>query len=82
MDSFVVRFRGSEANDSLPVAIKTESIIHIRKVDDDYCQVTLNSGEKIYIREQLNVAQARWELALSAIEAIRTTPLKKAKEGE
>jgi hypothetical protein len=69
MNDYVVRFE----TDHHAVAVATEKIQRIDKVNDDYCEVFMENGDRFYIKEQLNVAEARWTLALSAIAAIKNT---------
>lgn len=65
MDNHVVRFETAEYH----IAVATEKIQRIRKVNDEYCEVIMDNGDKFFIKEQLKVAEARWSLALSAIAA-------------
>jgi hypothetical protein len=67
MKDHVVRFRTEEET----VAVATEKIQRITKVNKDYCKVVMDNGDEFYIKEQLNVAEARWTLALSAIAAVK-----------
>ena len=58
-----VRFKGTANNDGWPVVILVHRIVHVAKIDEKNCKIHLDTGEYLYVEEQLNVVEARINLA-------------------
>jgi hypothetical protein len=58
-----VRFKSSEKYDNQPIVIVTDRIVYARKVDDKHVVIMLDTGDKLYVEEQLNVVEARISLS-------------------
>jgi hypothetical protein len=58
-----VRFKSSEKYDNQPIVIVTDRIVYARKVDDKHVVIMLDTGDKLYVEEQLGVVEARISLS-------------------
>lgn len=58
-----IRFKTTETYDNRPIVIATDRIVYARKVDDKNVLIKLDTGEKLYVEEQLNVVEARISLS-------------------
>ena len=58
-----VRFKGTASNDGWPIVIAVHRVVYVAKIDDNICKIHLDTGEYLYVEEQLNVVEARINLA-------------------
>jgi hypothetical protein len=59
-----VRFKSSEKYDNQPIVIVTDRIVYARKIDDEHVVIKLDTGDKLYVKEQLNVVEARISMSI------------------
>ena len=58
-----VRFTSSEKYENQPIVIATDRILYARKIDDNHVKIMLDTGDYLYVEEQLNVVEARINLS-------------------
>ncbi len=59
-----MRVKGADTeNEGWPLVIVVDRITDIQKVDEEHCEVYLDNGRIVLVKEQLNVLEARLSLA-------------------